>query len=126
MADHSEHQVANINFEKLNRLCLKKHIWDHFNITRAEFFELCDPKQQDLISRFYFDHFDDLHSNDYFTICETIKNSKEVSDDASNKTEKRFKSACYQHKSTCIEDKKHLNQPCWHNDFHKNLLFLVL
>ena len=102
-----QHQQANINLEKLNRLCLKKNVWDHFNITRAEFFELSDNTQQDLISRFYFDHFNDLHSIDD-SIGEIIKNSdgssfKEVNGDASNKTEKKFKSTSYECKSTSYE-----------------------
>ena len=102
-----QHQQTNINLEKLNRLCLKKNVWDLFNITRAEFFELSDNKQQDLISRFYFDHFNDLHSTDD-SIGEIIKNSdgssfKEVNGDASNKTEKKFKSTSYECKSTSYE-----------------------
>ena len=119
-----QHQQANINLEKLNRLCLKKNVWDHFNITRAEFFELSDNTQQYLISRFYFDHFNDLHSIDD-SIGEIIKNSdgssfKEVNDDASNKTEKKFKSTSYECKSMSYELKSAFQLNSKQKDEKKN------
>ena len=61
-----------INLEKLASLCSKKNVWDHSDISRADFFQFSDNKQRELTSKFYFDHFNERRSIDD-SIGEIIK-----------------------------------------------------
>ena len=63
-----------INLQKLTALWSKKNVWDHFNLSRTEFFELSDNKQQELTSKFYFANVDQDESIDR-SISNSVKSS---------------------------------------------------
>ena len=66
-----------INMDKLADLCRKKNVWDHFKMSKEDFFDLSDPNQKQLTSKFYFDNVDNQPSIDE-SISNIIKNSDGV------------------------------------------------
>ena len=66
-----------INMDKLADLCRKKNVWDHFKMSKEDFFDLSDPNQKQLTSKFYFDNVNNQPSIDE-SISNIIKNSDGV------------------------------------------------
>ena len=66
--------------DKLADLCSKNKVWDHFKMSRKDFFDLSDSNQRQLTSKFYFDNVDNQPSIED-SISNIIKNSNGVNKD---------------------------------------------
>ena len=83
--------LRQINMGKLVDLCCKKNVWDHFKMSKKDFFDLSDSNQRQLTSKFYFDNVDNQPSIDE-SISNIIENSDGVNqtkifDNGNNRTE---------------------------------------
>ena len=79
-----------INMDKLADLCSKKNVWDHFKMTKKDFFDLSDSNQRQLTSKFFFGNVDNQSSID--ESISNIRNSDGVNltkifDNGTNRTE---------------------------------------
>ena len=106
--------LRQINMEKLAGLCSKRNVWDHFKMSKKDFFDLSDSNQRQLTSKFYFDNVDNQPSIDE-SISNIIKNSDGVNltkifDNGNNRTEMSISTEKKQ------SEKKPKSTSIWKND----------
>ena len=101
-----------INMDKLADLCSKKNVWDHFEMSKEDLFDLSASNQRQLASKFYFDNVDNQPS---ISISNIIKNSDGVNltkifDNENNRTQMSISTEKNQ------DEKKLKSTTMWKND----------